>query len=1092
MIRVFISSTFNDLKLERDALQQRVFPNLEQRCLKEGFQFQAIDLRWGISTEAGLDHRTMRICLEELHRSQEVSPEPNFLILLGNRYGWRPLPEAISAEEFQRLDQAAEVPASLEVLRRWYQRDENALIPVYLLQPRLKQGDGNPEETDYTTPKAWRAVEQVLWQIINVAFPVDDLTSRFNLLPTAPDTLPSIVRFQASATEQEIWHGAFTAANPERHVLAFFRDITNSDEFAGSALQDYFDLTESCQIDEIARSAQNQLREAIQQRLGDNAVALPAVRLILDQTSGGSVTLSTDHIDILCREVESRLWSVIDRQIDQWRGGNGTVSASPPVARSSGRELEIEIADHLRFGAERAPRGGFLGRETEVTAIRRYLLSDQHHPLVVYGPAGTGKTALLAHLALVAGNELGLPDQTLTLVRFLGSTPASSTLRSLLTSLCQQLRRYFPREQDLPTEIQQLEHEFQEQLAQASAQRPIHVFLDALEQLDDADGGRQLDWLRLHSGQPLPENVKLIVSCLSDAADDPEGQPFRRMVQLGRLKTGICLDELSPDEAVELLLNHWLKPTLNSDDPLTDHLGRPRRTLTQTQRSVLETHLRRPEAVPCRRPLYLKILFEEARLWRSNDPPPRALPNSAERLMDHLVDRLSQEVNHGQLLVERALGYLAAARRGLSETELLEVLFADEPGYKSHLEAVSQRTRHTLPCTPPRIPVAIWSRLRSDLAPYLTERAAPGGTVLTFYHRQIARWAKARFVEVADWKPRGRLAAFFQKQSSFWNSIQPPQANSRKADELPWLWEMELKWSELHTLLTDERFLVALWNVDRYATFGYWQAIERNSAYRITTSHADMGSDLAQQKDAAWIVARLWGDLGHHDFAMRLWRMLADWYQQNRASRGPVWIEDESIRKERYALARGLNNLAVEIEFSGRPEEALRMYREVRALATDMGDADFAMATHTATAWSGDLETLQTSFGNEGALHFRQRRYEQAEPLFKIQLQLCQLIHHEVGLQRALGNLGAIHLLREEPREALEWLDQQESICRRVHLPEDLARNLLNRAVALKKLGRIAEALAALDEQQPLCQRYGYGGMLRQGMSFRQQLQMLG
>jgi hypothetical protein len=107
LIRVFVSSTFSDLKLERDALQQRVFPKLEQRCLAEGFQFQAIDLRWGVSTEAGLDHRTMRICFEELRRSQEVSPEPNFLILLGNRYGWRPLPEEISEEEFRELNKAA-------------------------------------------------------------------------------------------------------------------------------------------------------------------------------------------------------------------------------------------------------------------------------------------------------------------------------------------------------------------------------------------------------------------------------------------------------------------------------------------------------------------------------------------------------------------------------------------------------------------------------------------------------------------------------------------------------------------------------------------------------------------------------------------------------------------------------------------------------------------------------------------------------------------------------------------------------------------------------------------------------------------------
>ncbi len=62
VIRVFVSSTFSDMKHERNALEADAFPKLEQHCQRQGFQFQAIDLRWGVSTEVGLDHRTMRIC----------------------------------------------------------------------------------------------------------------------------------------------------------------------------------------------------------------------------------------------------------------------------------------------------------------------------------------------------------------------------------------------------------------------------------------------------------------------------------------------------------------------------------------------------------------------------------------------------------------------------------------------------------------------------------------------------------------------------------------------------------------------------------------------------------------------------------------------------------------------------------------------------------------------------------------------------------------------------------------------------------------------------------------------------------------------
>lgn len=42
VIRVFVSSTFTDLKHERDALQRDVFPKLEQLCASRQFQFQPL------------------------------------------------------------------------------------------------------------------------------------------------------------------------------------------------------------------------------------------------------------------------------------------------------------------------------------------------------------------------------------------------------------------------------------------------------------------------------------------------------------------------------------------------------------------------------------------------------------------------------------------------------------------------------------------------------------------------------------------------------------------------------------------------------------------------------------------------------------------------------------------------------------------------------------------------------------------------------------------------------------------------------------------------------------------------------------------
>ena len=131
IFRVFVSSTFGDLKMEREALQKQAFPKLRDLCATQGCRFQAIDLRWGVSEEAALDQQTMTICLEELRRCQRTSPRPNFIILLGQRYGWRPLPPHIPAREFTEIEERIGARADRALLVEWYQLDANAVPPRY-------------------------------------------------------------------------------------------------------------------------------------------------------------------------------------------------------------------------------------------------------------------------------------------------------------------------------------------------------------------------------------------------------------------------------------------------------------------------------------------------------------------------------------------------------------------------------------------------------------------------------------------------------------------------------------------------------------------------------------------------------------------------------------------------------------------------------------------------------------------------------------------------------------------------------------------------------------------------------------------------
>ena len=92
LFRVFLSSTFGDFQAERERLRRDVWGRMETWCAARGASFQVVDLRWGITEDVALSHETIKVCLDEVKRCQLLSPRPSFVMLLGDRYGWRPAP----------------------------------------------------------------------------------------------------------------------------------------------------------------------------------------------------------------------------------------------------------------------------------------------------------------------------------------------------------------------------------------------------------------------------------------------------------------------------------------------------------------------------------------------------------------------------------------------------------------------------------------------------------------------------------------------------------------------------------------------------------------------------------------------------------------------------------------------------------------------------------------------------------------------------------------------------------------------------------------------------------------------------------------
>ena len=59
---------------------EKVYPRLKTFCRERGYEFQVVDMRWGIRDDATNDHLTTEICMRELELCQQYSTGPSFVV----------------------------------------------------------------------------------------------------------------------------------------------------------------------------------------------------------------------------------------------------------------------------------------------------------------------------------------------------------------------------------------------------------------------------------------------------------------------------------------------------------------------------------------------------------------------------------------------------------------------------------------------------------------------------------------------------------------------------------------------------------------------------------------------------------------------------------------------------------------------------------------------------------------------------------------------------------------------------------------------------------------------------------------------------
>jgi tetratricopeptide (TPR) repeat protein len=511
VFKVFVSSTFKDFQSERNALQEKVWPKLKALCESHECRFQAIDLRWGVPPEAGDARLTTRMCMEELKRCQDSSPRPNIIVLLGNRYGWRPLPEEIPSTEFLLL------PADdAELLSQHYQLDENSIPSVWVRRRRATSDDSNAQtKLDNETAIAEDLIRKALAKIVQ--------------------KLPQTRRifYERSLTEQEITTGAL--GHKSGSAFAYIREIDEPSlnsmfQLQRTEIESFVDVVRhadgTLSTDTEAHLMLANLKQSVSEQFHITPDRCFRTRLL----ENGS--LSESHIDDLCATVLSDLTTSILSEVDK-------LDNSTPVDR--------EINSHEVWARNLTQHA--IGREEEVKwIVARIKDNSEASTILVSGYAGLGKSTVMAS-AVAALRPYN--SEMVVVQRFIGTTADSKNAMTLITGICAELAREIGVTWNNPGSRAEIVRSFRTMLGLATNDQRITIFLDGLDQLSHEDLGA-IDWL---PAEP-PENVKFVLSVLSSESE--EATSPLRVLRL-RSTTELTIDSVSTD-AAERLLDNLLGP----------------------------------------------------------------------------------------------------------------------------------------------------------------------------------------------------------------------------------------------------------------------------------------------------------------------------------------------------------------------------------------------------------------------------------------------------------------------------------------------------------------------------------------------------
>jgi nephrocystin-3 len=655
-----------------------------------------------------------------------------------------------------------------------------------------------------------------------------------------------------------------------------------------------------------------------------------------------------------------------------------------------------EDRDHEAYAKSRRTEF-YVGRDSYIDRLDAFARDGASGAgLIVLGESGGGKSALLANW--VALWRKAHPND-FVFQHYIGSSPMSAGHLALMRRLMVAIARWCAddgtagsrdsEEAAIPARAEEIVRVFPDYLGRLTArakQQGVRavVVLDALNQLEDRERGRLLAWLP----QRLPGDLRLVVSTLpGDTLDalKPRGWP------------ALTVEPLTAAERVRLIARY----------------------LQHFSQALSETRATRIAAgAAASNPLYLKTLLDDLRATGAHDRLDAQIDDYLKApdlpaLFGKILVRYQRDYERDcPGLVREALALLWAARRGLTEAELLELL---------------------KPAGQERLPAALWSPVRCALEDGLVDRDG----VLAFAHEHLRVAVETAFVsdEGQRKERRLRLADYFE--------VQP--ASARSCDELPWLLSQTKSVERLKIFLLDiERFLRVKMR-DENELLGYWITLgEERSMGRAYLESFERWANSAERdvdSDVAHHVAEFLLDASVHAYAEPLMRRALE-------------IKEQHFGQHHPGVARELTNLARLLQATNRFGEAEPLTR--RALEID--EQSLGKNHPNVAAKLNDLALLLQDTN----------RFTEAEPLLRRALEIDEQSLGENHLEVARTHNNLARLLRVTNR-----FGEAEPLMRRALeiLEQSLGKNHLDVAKGLNNLAQLLQDTNRFTEAEPLMRR---------------------